>query len=109
MIACDRQGRGTNLLAFDTASVPDFCFGTDSCARHVRGARKAGIAAEVLECPGIALDVDEPLDLKFVMDQLSSIHDSHTGMLLHETELGLRVGATLASILVAPSKMRTEG
>jgi 2-phospho-L-lactate guanylyltransferase len=102
VIGCDRNGRGTNLLAFDAASVPDFCFGTDSCARHLASAHNAGIAAQVLHIAGIELDVDEASDLKFVTEQLSSNRDSHTASLLHKTELGVRVGSALASMMADP-------
>jgi 2-phospho-L-lactate guanylyltransferase len=102
VIGCDRQGRGTNLLAFDAASVPDFCFGTDSCARHLASARSAGIPAQILQSAGIELDVDEASDLRFVTEQLSSNCNSNTARLLHNTELGARVGAALESMMTDP-------
>lgn len=99
IIGCDRQGGGTNLLAFDAANRPDFCFGVDSCTRHLASARSAGIPVQVLRTPGIELDVDEAPDLKFIIDQLSSNPVSHTAQLLYNTELGVRIGAALATII----------
>ena len=99
IIGCDRQGRGTNLLAFDAANIPDFCFGADSCARHLASARSAGIPAQVLQSPGIEVDVDEAPDLKFIMDQLSLNPASNTAQLLYNTALGTRVGAALATMV----------
>lgn len=98
VIGCDRQGSGTNLLAFDAAGVPQFSFGADSCARHLAAARRAGITAEVMRSAGIASDVDEARDLRYVLGQLSGRVDTHTARLLRETRWGARVGAALASM-----------
>ncbi len=40
IIGCDRHGRGTNLLAFNAAHMPCFCFGPDSCAGHMASAQQ---------------------------------------------------------------------
>jgi 2-phospho-L-lactate guanylyltransferase len=96
VIGCDRQSRGTNLLAFDAQSVPGFSFGIDSCARHLDSARRSGIPAQVLHSPGIALDVDEASDLRILMQRLPSRPAGHTSQLLRGTALGRRVAATLA-------------
>jgi len=60
VIGSDEAGVGTNLLAFSAGRAPTFEFGPDSCARH---RAQAPSRASVLYRPGIALDVDEPLDL----------------------------------------------
>lgn len=96
VIGCDRQYRGTNLLFFDACSVPQFAFGIDSCARHLQCARDSGIHAQVLQSPGIALDVDEPSDLKHLMRHLSSGPTGNTGRLLCDTALGRRVVTAMA-------------
>jgi 2-phospho-L-lactate guanylyltransferase (CobY/MobA/RfbA family) len=49
VIGSDRQGRGTNLLAFDATAMPHFCFGADSCAAHAASARDAGIPVTLLQ------------------------------------------------------------
>ncbi|MCB1705426.1 MAG: 2-phospho-L-lactate guanylyltransferase [Halioglobus sp.] len=98
VIACDRQGSGTNLLAFGADSVPEFCFGLDSCAGHEASAHRAGFAVEILQRSGIATDVDEPADLQCVMEHLHSLPGSHTAALLYNTELGGRIGLALATM-----------
>jgi 2-phospho-L-lactate guanylyltransferase len=98
IIGCDRQGRGTNLLGFDAASMPRFCFGIDSCAAHVTSARDAGVPVEILHRAGISMDVDEAADLKCVMDQLHSNLTTNTAQLLHDTKLGSRVTLALAAL-----------
>lgn len=98
IIGCDRQGFGTNLLAFDANSLPSFCFGTDSCARHLASARNAGIPAQILERTGIAVDVDEPADLQCAMERLHANPASKTAALLYRTELGARIELALATM-----------
>ena len=99
IVGCDRQGRGTNLLAFGAHGVPDFCFGIDSCAGHLASARSAGFPAQILQRSGIAVDVDEPADLQCVMDCLHLQPTSKTAALLLNTELGARIALALATML----------
>lgn len=99
IIGCDRQGRGTNLLAFNAASVPRFCFGVDSCEQHRAGAAAAGIPVQILRRSGIAVDVDEAADLQSVMDHLHLNPTGHTTRLLYNTELGARLILALATMM----------
>jgi 2-phospho-L-lactate/phosphoenolpyruvate guanylyltransferase len=98
IIGCDRQGRGTNLLAFDADSTPRFSFGEDSCARHLASAHHAGFAVQIIRRAGIAVDIDEPADLKWVMECLHANPASNTAGLLYQTELGARINLALATI-----------
>jgi len=99
IVGCDSKGVGTNLLAFNAASTPRFCFGTDSCAGHVAGAKNAGVAVQVLQRSGIGLDVDEAPDLQRIMDQLHVDTASNTAQLLYNTELGARVTLALTAMM----------
>ncbi|CAA0087948.1 2-phospho-L-lactate guanylyltransferase [Halioglobus japonicus] len=98
VVACDQQGRGTNLLAFTAHCVPQFCFGINSCSEHERSARRAGFPVEILQRSGIACDVDEPADLECVMDNLHLRPHSNTAALLYNTELGARITLALATL-----------
>ncbi len=98
IIGCDRQGRGTNLLAFNAASMPQFCFGHDSCARHRASAASAGVAVQILQRFGIGVDVDEAPDLHCVMQRLQANPSGNTAQLLYHTELGARVTMALATL-----------
>jgi 2-phospho-L-lactate guanylyltransferase len=101
IIGTDRTGSGTNLLAFNTASVPRFCFGIDSCAGHRDSAASAGIPVQILQRSGIAVDVDEPADLKCVMERLRDKPAGNTAALLYHTELGSRLALALAMLASA--------
>ena len=98
LIGCDRLRQGTNLLMFDTASRPEFCFGPNSCDKHVKGAQKEGIAVSVLHTQAIGLDVDEPVDLVMMMAELDPHASSHTAHLLLGTPLGKRIEVQVANV-----------
>ncbi len=69
VIGTDTEGQGTNLIAFPSSRVPRFQFGLGSCEKHQRWALEAAVPARVLQRPGIALDIDEPLDLTELLAQ----------------------------------------
>jgi 2-phospho-L-lactate guanylyltransferase len=64
LVVPDRHGTGTNaLLLTPPDSIPP-SFGPGSCQRHLELARARGVAAEVVNVPSLALDVDTPEDLE---------------------------------------------
>ena len=62
LIVPDRHGTGTNALLLTPPDAIEPSFGPDSCARHERTARGAGVTAEVVPVPSLALDIDTPDD-----------------------------------------------
>lgn len=98
VVGCDRQREGTNLLAFDARSVPQFCFGPDSCARHLAWATSVAIPARVLHREGIGLDIDEAVDLKVLLGSLSRDVRSNTSALLRDGALAARLSLALATL-----------
>lgn len=64
VLAADRVGRGTNLLAVRPAAALPFSFGVNSLARHQRIARERGIEPVLYTTPGMRFDVDEPADVQ---------------------------------------------
>ncbi len=99
IVGCDTKGEGTNLLAFNAVSRPHFCFGIESCSKHVASAKSSGIPVQIVKRSGIGLDVDEAPDLRRIMEQLHSNTASSTAHLLHNTELGKRVSLALTAIV----------
>jgi 2-phospho-L-lactate guanylyltransferase len=63
LIVPDRHGTGTNALLLTPPDALAPSFGPDSCERHLRNARAAGIHANVAHVPSLALDIDTPEDL----------------------------------------------
>jgi 2-phospho-L-lactate guanylyltransferase len=62
------DGQGTNAILVSPPDAFAPSFGPGSFARHKAQAEAAGIASLELTLPGLALDIDEPPDLKRLME-----------------------------------------
>lgn len=109
VLACDRHGSGTNLLAFSADSMPPFCFGPGSCAAHIAAASSMGIDTRVIRRTGLALDVDEPQDLDQLLAALPRAGRTHTASLLSGTALGKRIDLALASLSTTTPTFEQQG
>jgi 2-phospho-L-lactate/phosphoenolpyruvate guanylyltransferase len=58
------DGRGTNAAFRRPAGLFPLRFGNDSFNPHLAAARATGMSCTVLPLPGIALDIDKPVDLR---------------------------------------------
>ena len=74
-IVPDRHGTGTNALLISPPEALEPAFGPGSRDRHLRSARAAGLHAEVVEVPSLALDVDTPEDLATLSSHLAARPD----------------------------------
>ena len=63
IVVPDRHGTGTNALLLTPPGALSPAFGPDSCQRHMSIARAAGIDAEIVRVPSLALDIDTPDDV----------------------------------------------
>ncbi|MGH2914022.1 MAG: 2-phospho-L-lactate guanylyltransferase [Solirubrobacteraceae bacterium] len=84
LIVPDRHGTGTNALLLTPPGALAPSFGPGSHERHHADALRAGIAAETVQVPSLALDVDTPADLIAAREQLDETRGgaAHTrGML----------------------------
>jgi 2-phospho-L-lactate/phosphoenolpyruvate guanylyltransferase len=86
LIVPDRHGTGTNALLLAPPDVLAPSFGPDSRRRHMADAEAAGVLAEVVEVPSLALDVDTPDDLEALQRRLAGIHGgaAHTRGMLNQ-------------------------
>ena len=66
--AASRDG-GTNALLASPPTAIKFCFGVDSCARHVDAAREATLDYKIIEQSAFAYDIDTPADLAWLCAQ----------------------------------------
>ncbi|MDG1388398.1 MAG: 5-amino-6-(D-ribitylamino)uracil--L-tyrosine 4-hydroxyphenyl transferase CofH [Halioglobus sp.] len=89
VIGTDHDGVGTNLLAFAVNDMPQFHFGEGSCDLHHAWAEKAGLPVAVIKQPGIALDIDDPMDLVQLLGEANA--GTHTRAYLQESKLAARV------------------
>jgi 2-phospho-L-lactate/phosphoenolpyruvate guanylyltransferase len=84
LIVPDRHGTGTNALVLTPPDAMRPSFGPGSHDRHHRHATAAGITAQTVEVPSLALDLDTPEDLQAVETTLDDTRGgaAHTrGML----------------------------
>jgi 2-phospho-L-lactate guanylyltransferase len=63
VLAPAADGRGTNAAFRRPANLFPLKFGSDSFMPHLAAARATGKPCEILQLPGIALDVDNPYEL----------------------------------------------
>lgn len=63
-IVSDYDGRGSNAIACSPPGAVELNFGDDSLPLHLAAARRCGIEPQVLNLPGVALDIDRPTDLE---------------------------------------------
>ena len=86
LIVPDRHGTGTNALLLAPPDVLAPSFGPDSRRRHMADADAAGVPAEVVEVPCLALDVDTPDDLEALQRHLTRTHGgaAHTRGMLNQ-------------------------
>jgi 2-phospho-L-lactate guanylyltransferase len=62
------DGRGTNAAFRRPANLFPLRFGNDSFRPHLDAARATGKPCQVLQLPGLALDVDDPGDLQQLLE-----------------------------------------
>ncbi|MFZ0092075.1 MAG: 2-phospho-L-lactate guanylyltransferase [Solirubrobacteraceae bacterium] len=70
LIVPDRHGTGTNALLLTPPDALASSFGPGSHDRHAREAADAGVAAQTVDVPSLALDIDTPEDLAAVQETL---------------------------------------
>lgn len=91
-IVPSRDRDGSNAILCAPPGVVPLRYGPGSFVDHLAAARSRGIAARVLELPGIALDIDHPEDLDVLM---SSPVSTRAGSLLREFALGRKPPETI--------------
>jgi 2-phospho-L-lactate guanylyltransferase len=64
LVVPDRHGTGTNALLLRPPDAIPPSFGPGSCQRHLALAAARNVAAERVEVPSLALDIDTPEDLE---------------------------------------------
>jgi 2-phospho-L-lactate/phosphoenolpyruvate guanylyltransferase len=88
LIVPDRHGTGTNALLLTPPDVLSPSFGPGSCERHASNAQAEGTSHEVVEVPGLALDIDTPDDLTALQSALAATHGgaAHTRGMLRQLQ-----------------------
>ncbi|HST20011.1 MAG TPA: 2-phospho-L-lactate guanylyltransferase [Blastocatellia bacterium] len=68
LIVPSREGTGTNAIIRTPPALFPSRFGPNSLALHKEAAARAGIECVIVHNPRIALDIDEPADLKLLIE-----------------------------------------
>lgn len=71
VVVPDRHGTGTNGLLLAPADAIAPSFGPDSCERHRKLAREAGVRCRVERVPSLLLDIDTGADLDVLRARLA--------------------------------------
>jgi 2-phospho-L-lactate guanylyltransferase len=91
VLAPAADGRGTNAILRTPADLFPLRFGNDSFKPHHAAAQATGKPCVVIELPGIAVDVDNPSDLRTLM---SLPGETRAQRLLREWDLEEELPAT---------------
>lgn len=75
---------GTNALIASPPDLIPFHYGKHSFQKHLQAAEVAGVSAQIVHIPEIALDIDEPADLKALIGKVAT--DSHACILLDQVD-----------------------
>ncbi len=67
VFAASRDG-GTNALLVRPPLALPFLYGANSLARHMEAAQQRGVRVEIVQSPGLTLDVDQPDDLTLLAE-----------------------------------------
>jgi 2-phospho-L-lactate guanylyltransferase len=86
-----RSGLGTNAALLAPPDAILLTFGEPSFENHLKTARAAGLTPQVLELPGIGLDVDAPDDLPVLLERGPS---TRSARLLRRFPAGARSAGT---------------
>jgi 2-phospho-L-lactate guanylyltransferase len=88
-----RNEDGSNVMICTPPGVIQFHYGPGSCSAHQRAAREAGIDVRVLRLPGLALDIDTPEDLAFLLERYAAGEaNPATAQFLSRLDLSTRFG-----------------
>jgi 2-phospho-L-lactate/phosphoenolpyruvate guanylyltransferase len=71
------DGRGTNAIFRRPVGLIPLQFGNDSFKPHLAAAKATGKSSIVLSLPGIAVDVDNPADLRQLVDMQGETRAQH--------------------------------
>ncbi len=64
-----RNEDGSNVMICTPPEAIPFLYGPGSCSAHQEAARDAGVEVRIERLPGLALDIDTPEDLAFLLER----------------------------------------
>lgn len=89
-IAPAHDEKGSNAVLLSPPDAVPLRFGDDSYFPHLDAARRHGLEPRIVPCPGIAMDIDHPVDLRLFM-ALPQSHGTRTRAFLQESGIAARL------------------
>ncbi|MCI0486259.1 MAG: 2-phospho-L-lactate guanylyltransferase [Blastocatellia bacterium] len=103
LLVPSRDGTGTNAIIRTPPALFPSRFGPDSLALHKEEAARAGVECVIVKSPRVALDIDDPSDLKLFLE-------SGHGTLTFDALAGMNITHQLSAVSHQPSdpKLKTD-
>ncbi len=101
-IVPDRERLGSNCMLCSPPLLIPFQYGYNSFEKHCAAAKQKLVQPQVLELPGLALDVDYPEDLLAMISALGQESKSHTAKFLIDNDMAERLQSA-SDLLPNPS------
>lgn len=89
-IAPAHDEKGSNAVLLSPPDAVPLRFGDDSYLPHLEAARRCGLAPRIVPCPGIAMDIDHPVDLRLFL-ALPQSRGTRTRAFLEESGIAGRL------------------
>ncbi len=89
-IAPAHDEKGSNAVLLSPPDAVPLRFGDDSYFPHLDAARRQGIEPRIVPCPGIAMDIDHPVDLRLFL-ALPQSRGTRTRAFLQESGIAARL------------------
>ncbi len=74
LLVPSREGTGTNAIIRTPPALFPSCFGPNSLALHKQEAARVGVECVIVNNARIALDIDEPADVKLLLEEGGDTH-----------------------------------
>ena len=91
-IVPDVRLQGSNCLVCSPASRMNYRFGKESFHAHLNEAERLGMQIQVMEIPGLMLDIDTPADLMHLVGHAGGVAAKHSHDYVHSIGLPDRLG-----------------
>lgn len=89
-IAPAHDEKGSNAVLLSPPDAVPLRFGDDSYVPHLDAARRCGLEPRIVPCPGIAMDIDHPVDLALFM-ALPQSRGTRTRAFLEDSGIAARL------------------
>jgi len=102
-LAPSRDGVGTNAVVCSPPDIIGLSFGAASLTGHLLSAKRHGVQPNIINLPGLGLDLDQPEDL---LDFINRGLNSHTARYLRKQGIEKRCSNSISVLDLDDSRLR---